>query len=331
MINAKEVPRHKRMTVDEVLSFSFKSAMKEFSALSLWILMCLLVFSVNIGLVFLWVKAVDSGGTLPIWAVSESRFVDTLTNNWVLYGVMGLLLILLDIYFALFSSAYFFRLGVDHRDGKKRSASERLSLAFSESVKLLPAYLLYFVISLGVMTPYLLVAGVDVFMGKTGESGLSVILNLLGSIVSMVIAVRFFCWYIIILVEDSKTIAALRKTFDMTGGRFFRILGYSILISLILGLIGLVAVIPFIILWVFIAASDFQMAFVSIGLFLSVVGYAVLIAFSAAINANSQVAVYYALNRENEPDLPVEQAKTLETPQTEASTETMKSPDDFQI
>lgn len=301
---AQDVPSNKKMTLDQVLTFSFVTLMREKAAYGQWMLLCLVVVLLNLLPVGVFLLGIDFNNTLPFYAAPEA-ILEQLNGGAVITSVILLLVALLvDLVFAFYSGAWFYRVALDAQSGEERSFIERLGLGMKDLGKLVAPMILLGVFNIVCMVPYYIVDGVMTASGSDGLSGLALIFYAIGMFGSFFLAVKLICAYGLILVENYGVMDAFKESFTMTGGRGWRIFGYSIVIGLLGILLALVTAIPLVAIWAVTFMTDFTPALLGAAIILTILFYLVMMVVQSGINANMTMAVYRGLRIEHSEDEP---------------------------
>lgn len=302
MIEAKQVPRHRKMTVDEVMAFSFKVLPKQFLNGIWWLLSLFLVIILNIAAAVFIISIFDSNSTIPLLAMLDSGYMPDLDRYLVFALLMGLILLALDFIYSLFSTAYIFRLGIDAWHKQERTFGERLALAYKEGWALAGVTGLYAAAVTVITVISFVVTYTSVFTDAYWILAIQIVFNFASSVVMYYLSVKLSCWIPLIMEEYYGTFEAIRVSFAMTKGRGWRIFGYLILIGLILGfgvafaglMLGGIGV-----LLIAISESPFVVA---PGIILILIAYLGAILIVSLGEINTTVGVYYGLLKEHTED-----------------------------
>lgn len=301
---AKEVHYTKKMNLDHILTFSFSNLFKQFSAYSQWVLLSLIIVVINLIPVGIVLMGIDFGGSIPVYAAPEEIFNNVNVGLIGLASIFFIIAILIDIFFAFYSSVWFYRVGLDGYDGVKRSFGERFKLGFRELPKVAAASILIALIVLAFMIPYIAVDFVSEATGSMFWAGLGVLLYVIYMVAAYTISIRLSCTISLIMDGEQGVIEAIKTSWAMTKGRSWRILGYMLLIGLLGGLLIVGLMIPAIILWVVTAVADFTPALLGITIIFSILSYMIIIGIQMGITTNMPVAIYKRLCIEHEEELP---------------------------
>ncbi len=320
---AKEVHYTKKMTLDQVLTFSFSNLFKQFGAYSQWLLLSLIIVVVNLIPVGIVLMGIDFSGNIPVYAAPEEIFNNVDVGMIGLATVFFIVAILIDIFFAFYSSAWFYRAGLDGYDDIKRSFGERINVGFKDLGPVAAASLLIGIIVFAFMLPYLVTNMIGTLSENAVMEGISVVLYVIYLVAVYIISVRLSCVFGLILDGNEGVIESIKTSWAMTKGRFWRIFGYMLLIGILAGLLILVLVIPLVILWTVTAVANFTPALLGITIIFSIVGYMVMICMQLGISTSMPIAVYKLLCIEHAEDLPtsVETEGTTVSLSKEASSE----------
>lgn len=301
---ANEVHYSKKMTLDQVLTFSFSNIFKQVGAYGQWLLLSLIVVMINLVPVGAILLGIDFSSNIPFYLSPETAFENVNAGMIGLAAVTFIIAVLIDIFFAFFSATWFYRVGLDGYDGVKRSFGERLRLAFQELGPIAAVTLLIGIISFVILMPYL---GIN-FLATFGESAeleaLSLVVYLITLPFVYFLSVKFSCAYGLILEEHKGIMESMKLSWQMTKGRGWRIFGYLFLVGLLAGLLIMCLMIPAIILWVVTALAEFTPALLGISIVLSIITYMVMVCIQYGITSNLPIAVYKRLCIEHAEDAP---------------------------
>ncbi len=325
MIEAKSVPFEKRMTLGKVISFTFGKFFKEIAAVGQWLLLMLGVALLNALPIGLIAVSIDwKNAYLPVMGLPASPF-DTANMGLLISGCILLLVVLIfDIVFAFYTTAWFNRLGLDAFDGNKRVFGERFNLAFKDLWRLVAPLLLLSLVGIIAMIPYYIVNAmntmnaVSTMMMETSQpsSPLEIIFYILGMIVAYYVSIKTTAVYGILLENpEMQVMDCFKQSFAMTKGRGWRILGYMISLGLLLVLAFIALFIPGIIVWVIAGVTQFNIGVTGFAVVVTIILYLVLFALSAGIQGMFVAAIYKYLVIEHSEDTPAitEEVKVEET------------------
>lgn len=299
---AKEVPRAKKMTVDQILSFSFSTLMKERAAYGQWMLMGLIIAIINLLPVGVFALGMDFNSNFSIWVEPERYFENINVSTIVAASILLLIAGLIDLVFAFFSTSWFLRLGLDAYDSVTRSFKERFNMAFKDLGRLIGPMILVGIFNFVVLLPYTITNTIAGINPDASMSDLSVGLYIIGLIVIYFVVIKITCLYGLLLDRDLGFVEAVKTSIQMTKGRWWRIFGYYFLVGLLSIVMGLIFCIIPIILWVVTGVSGFAAAMVGISVLLTVVAYVLMICASEGVSSNMQMAIYRCLEIEHSED-----------------------------
>lgn len=314
---ANEVPRHKKMSLDQILSFSFSTLFKERSAYGQWLLLSMIVVVINLIPVGIFIMGVDFSGTIPLYATSEEIFKNINMGSMMAASLLFMVALLLDLVFAFFSSAWLLRLGLDAYDGVKRNFKERLGLSFRDLGKIIGPALLLGIFNFIILLPYMVLSAVSETNQDTGLMVAAMLCYFLGILVMVFVSVKISCLFGLILDREMPFMEALKLSIAMTKGRGWRIFGYQFLISLLSGLLVFAIFIPAMILWVVTIVANFNASLLGASIVLSIIVYMIALCIQYGVSCNLPMAVYRRLEIEHSED-----------PEPEQLDQTPKSPTD---
>lgn len=306
MIEAKHVPRHRKMTIDEMMAFCFKSLPKQFLNGIWWLVGLVLVALLNIAAVFFAVYLFDSNSTIPLLAFLDSGSLPDLDMPFISGFILTLLLLAVDFIYALFATAYIYRLGLDAGYGTQRSFGERLSLAYKEGWALAGVGGLYVLMVILMMTVSLVVTFGATFTDLYWLLGIQILFELVSTVALYYFSVKLSCWIPLIIEEGYTTFEAWSMSFAMTKGRGWRIFGYQILIGLIVGIGAMLMLLILGGAGVGLILADLNGFISALGGILVTLAYFAFIAVVTLVDVNLSVGIYNALDREHTEDLPQE-------------------------
>lgn len=314
---AKEVHYTKKMSLDQVLTFSFSNIFKQVGAYGQWLLLSLIVVVINLIPVGAVLLGIDFSSNIPFYMSPETAFENVNAGMMGLAAVTFIIAVIVDIFFAFYSTTWFFRVGLDGYDGVKRSFGERIQITFKEMGPIAALTLLIGIISFVILLPYL---GLNL-LATFGESAELESLSMLVYFISLpfvyFLSVKFSCAYGLILEQHKGIVEAMKLSWQMTKGRGWRIFGYMFIIGLLSGLLILCAMIPAGILWIIAALAEFTPALLGVSIVISIVTYMVMICVQYGISSNMPIAVYKRLCIEHEEEVPVLNEAGAETDKTD--------------
>lgn len=299
---ANEVPRVKRMSVDQILSFSFSTLIKERAVYGQWMLMGLIIAIINLLPVGVFVLGMDFNSSFSILQEPERYFENINMTTIAVASILLLVAGLVDLVFAFFSASWFMRLGLDAYDSVTRSFNERFGMAFKDLGRLIGPMILVGIFYFVVMLPYLVTDVMANMNPDLSLKGLSLILQFLYYVITYFVLIKISCLYGLLLDRELGLVESVKTSIQMTKGRWWRIFGYYFLVGLLLIVMGLVFCILPIILWVVTGFSGFAPAMVGFSVLLTVVFYVLIICFSEGVSANMQMAIYRCLETEHSED-----------------------------
>jgi membrane-anchored glycerophosphoryl diester phosphodiesterase (GDPDase) len=308
MRNAKEVPRAKKMKVDQILSFSFSALIKEKAAYGQWMLMGLIIAIINLLPVGVFALGMDFNSNFSILVEPERYFENINVTTIVAASILLLIAGLIDLVFAFFSASWFLRLGLDAYDSVTRSFKERFNMAFKDLGRLIGPMILVGIFNFVVLLPYTITNTISGINPDPSMVSLSMGLYFIGLFVIYFVVIKISCLYGILLDRELGFVEAVKTSIQMTKGRWWRIFGYYFLVGLLSIVMGLVFCIIPIILWVVTVVSGFAAAMVGVSVLLTVVAYVLMICASEGVSSNMQMAIYRCLEIEHSED------ETLQTP-----------------
>ena len=314
---ANEVPRHKKMTLDQIMSFSFSTLFKERSAYGQWLLLSMIVVVVNLIPVGIFIMGIDFSGTIPIYATSEEVFKNLNMGSMMAASLLFMVALLLDLVFAFFSSAWLLRLGLDAYDGVKRNFKERLGQSFKDLGKIIGPALLLGIFNFIVLLPYIVLSAMSDASQDTALLGASMLCYFLGVLVMVFVSVKLSCLFGLILDRDMPFMEALKLSFAMTKGRGWRIFGYKFLINILSGLLVFAIFIPAMILWAVTIVANFDASLLGASVVLSIIVYMVALCIQYGVSCNLPMAVYRCLEKEHSEDPEPEQQDQMPKPPTD--------------
>ncbi len=299
---AKEVPRAKKMKVDQILSFSFSALIKERAAYGQWMLMGLIIAIINLLPVGVLALGMDFNSNFSILVEPERYFENINVSTIVAASILLLIAGLIDLVFAFFSASWFLRLGLDAYDSVTRSFKERFNIAFKDLGRLIGPMILVGIFNFVVLLPYTITNTIAGINPDASMSNLSVGFYLIGLIVIYFVVIKITCLYGLLLDRDLGFVEAVKTSIQMTKGRWWRIFGYYFLVGLLSIVMGLIFSIIPIVLWVVTGVSGFAAAMVGVSVLLTVVAYVLMICASEGVSSNMQMAIYRCLEIEHSED-----------------------------
>lgn len=109
MIAAKEVPKHRKMTVDEILGHIFKDVAPGMAGMFQWMMITFAVVVINlipIGLIFM-----SSTGRYLNWYSDPNFAFSDLSASTITALIIGIIVIVIvDVLYSFFTTAWFIRL-----------------------------------------------------------------------------------------------------------------------------------------------------------------------------------------------------------------------------
>jgi hypothetical protein len=131
--------------------------------------------------------------------------------------------------------------------GGKLSTGASYRAAFARLKDIVVLYVVVGVVGFGLSL--LVVLGPALSLGTAGALGngggvafLSLLVGVAVVFVSVFLAIRFAFALEVLMIENQRAVAALRRSYRLMAGSMWRWVGYSLMFALILGLIGLIFV-----------------------------------------------------------------------------------------
>lgn len=304
MIAAKDIPKRRRMTIDEVLTRSFKGLLPGMAGMFQWMMITLGVIAINI--IPIVILVMSTTGRYFSWYSNPNFSIDDLGTGRFVGILIGFICILLiNIAFSFFTTAWFLRLSLDAYNRLEKTFSERLAQTMADCKRLLPILLLS--VGAGVIVFVILVAfsyfiTETTSISETSEYAIEA-LNMLINLLTVLVSARLSSWLFLMIEDKMGMIEALKTAWGISRGRMLRIIAYILLLTaIIFGVVMILLVVGFI-FWIPALMTDFNMVAVSIAAFLSVVGFLFAGAGLSLLENNFYCAIYYALKRENTPEV----------------------------
>lgn len=317
MIAAKEVPKHRRMTIDEILGHIFKDVAPGMAGMFQWMMITVAVVLVNlipIGLIIM-----NATGRYFSFYSDPSFAFDDLSSGAITAIIITVIcVVLVDIFYSFFTTTWFTRLSLDAYSKVERSFGERMAKLWQDFKRLVPLFVLSFVgfsllfgfiviLTLAAVGAGLTESGYDPTSGSPLDG-----LNLIINFISLLLSARLSSWLYLMIEDEMGLFEALKTTWQMSKGRMLRVIGYILLFSVILIFCVIGMMLGLGILWVPAIVTEFNLVVVSIVGFLTAVGLLFMGAVLTLVENNFYCAIYHALKRENTPE-PIEPAETPES------------------
>lgn len=299
MIEARAVPYQRKMTLGKVLSFAFASFFKNITAVGQWMLLSLLLIIINVVPLALIVFSIMGSSTyLPAIESMGNPYENANLALMIPGAVLMLLVLIIDIGFFIFTSAWFNRLGLDAFEGKKRIFGERFKLGMKDTYRLVGPLLLLYILGWISMAPSYIVSAIDVGNGMNGDvmpftSPMAALFYFIALVLMYFVIVRTIAIYGILLENpEMQVMDCFKESFAMTKGRGWRILGYMISLMIITSLAGGALFVPFIMIWFVPALTNFNIGITVVAILLSIIFYMVVIAFGTGTMGMLTAGIY---------------------------------------